>query len=183
MTNLPTRLSEHLSLGRLPLCALKSQELLVLGAGIQSAVEQLFSQPDTACSFGVCGREGSKRGSLAELLAPGADEWWAGPIEFKRLADDQAHRCRILRTTSFSSRSKRSRWRFSFGTTMTSTRFFCGSNRPVVPSITLTESSASIVSVRDVHHARAVEGLYLPSRSCLRPRTALPFGRPHRAAS
>ncbi|CCV13984.1 hypothetical protein [Mesorhizobium sp. STM 4661] len=90
MTNLPTRLSEHLSLGRLPLCVLKSQELLVLGAGIQSAVEQLSSQPDTACSFGVDGRQGSKRVSLAELLAPGADEWWAGPIEFKRLADDHA---------------------------------------------------------------------------------------------
>ena len=73
-----------------PLCVLKSQELLVLGAGIQSAVEQLSSQPDTACSFGVYGRQGSKRVSLAELLAPGADEWWAGPIEFERLADDYA---------------------------------------------------------------------------------------------
>ena len=140
MTNLPTRLSEHLSLGRLPLCVLKSQELLVLGAGIQSAVEQLSSQPDTACSFGVYGRQGSKRVSLAELLAPGADEWWAGPIEFERLADDHAAPLSYP-TNGLFLFTKRSRWRFSFGTTMTSTRFCCGSKSPVVPSITRTESS------------------------------------------
>lgn len=48
MTNLPTRLSEHLSLSRLPLCVLKSQELLVLGAGIVAPESQPAEPPRCA---------------------------------------------------------------------------------------------------------------------------------------
>jgi hypothetical protein len=54
MTNLPTRLSEHLSLGRLPLCVLKSQELLVLGAGIGVRVQKLHPKVLLLFHFRSC---------------------------------------------------------------------------------------------------------------------------------
>jgi hypothetical protein len=79
--------------------------------------------------------------SLAELLAPGADEWWAGPIEFERLADDHAAPLSYPTNGLFLFTVETEPVALLVRHDDDEHPFFCGSKSPVVPSITRTESS------------------------------------------